>query len=105
MKVGIITLLLAAILIFLITGLVGVWAAPNRGLALGYLAPLILGWGGMTAIAFTLRRKSETIFGVLGLICALTATYFTLHFLLTVNWATDLTPSFRIVAATRVVDS
>ena len=67
-----------AMLIFIATALVGVWAAPNRFLAQRYLVPLILVLWLMILIALALRHKVETAFGILGLISAYLTVFFAL---------------------------
>ncbi len=86
-RFGIIAPLLTATLIFIVTALMGVWAAPDRSTALLRFTLFIAGLWLMIGIAYVARHKAEVMLGILGLICALLAVVFTVHFLLTVNWA------------------
>jgi putative inorganic carbon (HCO3(-)) transporter len=86
--------LVSATLIFLLTGLVGVWAAPNRALALEYFIPSLLSVGFFFSLAVAVRHKTETAFGILGLLCAIPIVLFTVYFGLTANWAANLPDGF-----------
>ena len=81
------TPIVMGILIFLITALVGVWAAPDRSAALNRFALFIVGVALIGGITWGAKRNVETTLGVLGLVCSFLAVGLTVHYLLTVNWA------------------
>lgn len=81
------TPIVMAILIFLITALVGVWAASDRSEALSRFALFVVGVALVGGITWGAKRNVETTLGVLGLVCSFLGAGLTVHFLLTVNWA------------------
>ncbi|MCB0166768.1 MAG: O-antigen ligase family protein [Anaerolineae bacterium] len=91
------TPIVMAILIFLITALVGVWAAPDRSAAVHRFLLLAGGVALTGGIAWGAKRNVESVLGVLGLVFSLLAVGLTIHFLLTVNWDEAGSARFSII--------
>lgn len=80
------TPVIIALVLFLITALVGVWAAPDQNAALNRFFLFVVGVTLIGSIAWIAKGNAETVLGVLGLVCSLLAVGLIIHFLLTVNW-------------------
>ena len=73
---------------FLLTGLIGVWAAYDRPAAWMRFALLAAGLLLSLAVAGAGRRSGEAVLGPAGLLCALLAAALAAYFLLTYDWQT-----------------
>jgi len=96
-RFGVIAPLLTATLIFIMTALMGVWAAPDRSAALLRFTLFIVGTLLIVCIVYSARHKAEAAFGILGLICGILASLIAVYFILTVNWAEVGTHRLRLV--------
>ena len=96
-RFGIIAPLLTATFLFIMTALMGVWAAPDRSAALLRFTLFIVGILLILCIVISARHKTETVFGILGLICGVLAALIASYFILTVNWAAAGMHRLRLV--------
>ncbi|MEZ4768159.1 MAG: hypothetical protein R2844_06990 [Caldilineales bacterium] len=75
--------------LFLLTGLMGVWTAFDRGSARQVFALIALGLLAATIVVWVGRRWGETALGVMSLGVALLAGAIGIYFLLAYNWSTN----------------
>lgn len=81
------TPMMTTVIIFFVTAVIGVWAAPDRSVASSRLVLFVIGLFIMAGGAWGSRKNTETILGAVGILCGILAGAVAAYFLLTTNWA------------------